>query len=90
MYTTIYLMGCGSPGGEREREISGRLGTSLAWPGRYFSFCAWGRENSFPPPQKEKIAVWPRETNWELVDHVIELCCFDFKLKWVKVGLKFD
>ena len=28
--------------------------------------------------------------DWELGDNMIELCCFDSKLKWVKVCLKFD
>ena len=33
---------------------------------------------------------WVKSGDWELGDHVIELCCFDFKLKRVKVCLKFD
>ena len=28
--------------------------------------------------------------NWELGDHVIKLCCFDYKLKWMEVCSKFD
>ena len=33
---------------------------------------------------------WIKSGNWKLGDHVIEFCCFDSKLKWVKVCLKFD
>ena len=31
---------------------------------------------------------WVKSGDWELEDHMIELCCFDFKLKWVKVTMR--
>ena len=33
---------------------------------------------------------WVKSGDWELRDHLIEFCCFDSKLKWVKVCSKFD
>ena len=33
---------------------------------------------------------WLKSGDWELGNHIIELRCFDFKLKWVKVCSKFD
>ena len=31
---------------------------------------------------------WIKSGDWELGDHVIEFCCFNSTLKWVKVCLK--
>ena len=33
---------------------------------------------------------WVKSGDRELGDHMIELCCFDSKLKWMKVRSKFD
>ena len=33
---------------------------------------------------------WVKSGDWELGDHMIELCFFNSKLKWVKISSKFD
>ena len=33
---------------------------------------------------------WVKPGDWELGDQVNEVCCFDSKLEWVKVCLKFE
>ena len=33
---------------------------------------------------------WVKPGDWELGDHVNEVCCFDSKLEWVKVCSKFE
>ena len=36
------------------------------------------------------VDYWLKPGDWELGDHVNEVCCFDSKLKWVKVCSKFE
>ena len=33
---------------------------------------------------------WVKPGDWELGDHVNEVCCFDSKLEWLKVCWKFE
>ena len=33
---------------------------------------------------------WVKPGDWELGDHVNEVCCFDSKLEWVKVCSKVE
>ena len=90
------------PGGEGERE---RGISSLAYPDSVFVFVWWRRKrvwyNIFRRHQtKTKKAVWLRETSGlvgkfrrlgSVRDRdMIELCRFDFKLKWVQVCSKFN